>query len=442
MNIIKGFYSMPSLSDNGADGVIAQFGEMSTHVKTFTRDMKNFANPTKYPGVELVTTKSINDNGGSMTPPAGVQDTLLALGNWIFNQYVAGTIPTNVNKGLFIQSIRDELPTLTNVTINEIMLGNTAGKNMPDNIAFTITVGSVAYGCKFWFADSRMRTQYDDYQIFIIPPIPNIQELAGSVTAVQNLLSNVSPGDILRKTQDITAKHPATNTSVIPLTWHDQNNAAVTLKTEWYAVVYGDAGLDLDALKNAIRDEINRVSATTKWNLIYPELYSENEFVVIPLWENVAQPANAATADNFASYARIGALAEVLTSRLPTGYGQMTTLPTYIAANGYIFSAQFRTLMALILGNPSNAGNVYNIEQQYKDYRNLNTDNPDFIRLEPETREWILKLNEALEVARGLLPSDAVPTGFNKVIRGSRLYVTFEMHGFFYLVLTKNSYSV
>ena len=122
MNIIKGFYSMPSLSDNGADGVIAQFGEMSTHVKTFTRDMKNFANPTKYPGVELITTKSINDNGGSMTPPAGVQDTLLALGNWIFNQYVAGTIPTNVNKGLFIQSIRDELPTLTNVTINEIML--------------------------------------------------------------------------------------------------------------------------------------------------------------------------------------------------------------------------------------------------------------------------------------------------------------------------------
>jgi hypothetical protein len=433
---------MPSLSDNGADGVIAQFGEMSTTVKTFTRDMKNYANPVKYPGVELITTKSINDNGGSMTPPPDIQDTLLALGNWIFNQYTAGTIPTNINKGLFIQSIKDELPQLDNIVIHEIILGNTAGKNMPDNISFTMLYNTTEYSCKFWFSDSRMRTQYDDYQIFIIPPIANIEELNGSVSTVRNLLDNVTPGDIIRRSQDIQSKFPATNTTVLTLTWHDQNNPAVTLKTDWYAVVYGQAGLDLDALKNAVRDEINRTSSETKWNIIYPELYSENEFVVVPMWDNIAQPENAASADAYASYARFGELSDTLSARLPVGYGQMTTLSTFIAQNAYIFSAQYRTVMALIIGNPSNAGNVYNIEQQYKDYRNLNTDSPDFIRMEPTTREWAVKINDALEIARTLLPSDAAPTGYTKLQRGSRLFLTFEMHGFYYLVLTKYSYNL
>lgn len=433
---------MPSLSDNGADGVIAQFGEMSTYVKTFTRDMKNYANPASYPGVELITTKSINDNGGSMTPPTDVQNVLLALGNWIFNQYNASAIPTNINKGLFIQSIKDEIPQLTSVSINEIILGNIAGKNMPDNISFTVTHNQIEYNCKFWFSDSRMRTQYEDYQIFVIPPIANIEELTGSVTVVENLLDNVSTGDVVRRLQDIQVKHPATSTPVLTLTWHDQNNPAVTLKTDWYAVVYGQAGLDLDALKNAIRDEINRTSANTKWNVIYPELYSENEFVVVPMWDNVAQPENAASADAYASYARFGELSDILSARLPVGYGQMTTLASYIANNGYIFAAQYRTLLALIIGNPSNAGNIFNIEQQYKDYRSLNTDSSDFIRMEVTTREWVLKINEALEYARTLLPSDAVPAGYTKLMRGSRLFLTFEMHGFYYLVLTKYSYNL
>lgn len=442
MNIIKGFYKMPSLSDNGADGVIAQFGEMSTYVQTFTRDMKNFSNPVKYPGVELVTTRTINDNGGSMVPPADVEDVLLAVGNFIFNQHTRSSIPANINKGLFIQSIKDEHPQLNNIQINEILLGNNAGRNMPDNISFTIVHNAITYSCKFWFSDAKMRTQYEDYQIFVIPPIGNIEELTSSVTTVTNLLQNVSPGDIVRKIGDIISRFPATSTVTQTLTWHDPNNPTVTVKTDWFAVVYGQAGLDLDAIKNAIRDEINRSSTNTQWNVIYPELYSESEFVVVPLWANVAQPENAASADNFASYARIGELTEILTARLPVGYGQMTALNTYLAQNGYVFAAQYRTLMALIVGNPSNAGKVYNIEQQYKDYRNLNTDSPDFIRMEENTRNWAIKLNEALEIARTILPQDAAPAGFTKLIRGSRLYITFEMHGFFYLVLTKYSYNL
>lgn len=442
MNIIKGFYSMPALSDNGADGVIAQFGEMSTYTKTFTRDMKNFANPTKYPGVELVTIKSINEIGGSMTPPSSVQDTLLALGNWIYNQYVASTIPSNINKALFIQSIKDELPQLNNIAINEIILGTVASKNMPDNISFTTTYNSIEYSCKLWFSDSRMRTQCDDFQIFMIPPISNIEELTGSFSAVQNILLNTTPGDIIRRAQEIQVNNPATSVVTLSLTWHDQSNPSVTIKMDWYAVVYGQAGLDLDALKNAARDAINNVSSTTNWNVIFPELYSENEFVVIPMWNNIAQPANAASVDAYASYARVGELADILTARLPVGYAQMTSLPAFIATNGYVFSAQYRTLMALIIGNPSNAGNVFNITQQYKDYRNLNTDSADFIRMEPTTRDWALKINEALEYARTILPSDAAPTGYTKLMRGSRLYLTFELHGFFYLVLTKYSYDL
>ena len=62
--------------------------------------------------------------------------------------------------------------------------------------------------------------------------------------------------------------------------------------------------------------------------------------------------------------------------------------------------------------------------------------------MEASTRDWAIKVNEALEIARTILPSDAAPTGFTKLLRGSRLFITFEMHGFYYLVLTKYSYNV
>lgn len=442
MSTIKGFYSMPALANNGPDGVIAQFGEMSTYAKTFTRDEKNYSKPDRFPGVELITTKSINTIGGSMTPPDSSVNILLAIGNWIYNQHVAGTIPTNVNKGLFIQAVKDEHPQISDVLIGEIIAGTTVGRNMPDYISFNLTDNATVYTCKFWFSDTKFRQQYDDYTIFVIPPIANIDELEGAASTVGTLLSNVTPASIIERVSLITGKFPATKTTSQRLTWHDPSNAAVTISTDWYIVCYGEGATDLDAIKNAIRDEIARSSTKENWNIIYPELYSENEFVIVPLWANIAQPENAAAADLFSSYAQVGSLANILRTRIPTGYGQMTSIDTFINENGYIFASEYRTLMALILGNPSNAGSIFNIKQQYKDYMSLTTTSPDFIRMEETTRTWVVKVNDALEIARTLLPSDALPSGYTRVTRGSRTYLTFEMHGFFYLVLTKETYNI
>lgn len=442
MPSIKGFYSMPALANNGPDGVISQFGEMSTYAKTFTRDEKNYSKPDRYPGVELITTKAEQDAGGSLTLPDGIVNILLSLGNWMYNQHVAGNIPVNINKNLFMQAIMAEHPQITKLVVGEIINGTNVGRNMPDYISFTLIENAINYDFKIWFSDSKFRTQYDEYTILIIPPVNNINDLDAPSSTVGTLLNNVQPHTVVNQISTLTGKFPPTKISTQQLTWHDPNNVGVTISTNWYLISYGEGGTDLDAIKNAIRDYIASVSSKENWNKIYPELYSENEFVIVPMWDNISQPENAANTDLFASYANIGDMSTILRTRVPAGYAQMTNINNFINSYGYIFASEYRTLMSLIIGNPSNAGGVYSIKQLYPDYMSLNTTSPDFIRMEETTREWVIKINEALEIARTMLPSDALPASYTRVIRGSRIYLTFELHGFFYLILTKDSYPI
>src|SRR5690606_6449334 len=187
MYILKGFMSMPSLA-NDSKNKTAAFGEFSTYSQTFTRDIRNYAVSTQ-PDVELFVTRCIDELETRINPSASFRTSVLAFGQWVYQQHIAGSIPPNRNKPAFIRSITDQFPYMSGVVIGEILEDKvTAGRNCPDFVQFKMLDGINQYQLTIWFSDSAFRKQYDETEIFIIPPVENIAGLINTKLNVNNLI--------------------------------------------------------------------------------------------------------------------------------------------------------------------------------------------------------------------------------------------------------------
>lgn len=432
---------MPSLALDGKDKV-ADFGEFSTYAQTFTRDIRNYAISAQ-PDVELFVLKCIDELESRATPSATFRSTLLAFGQWIFNQHVTAAIPENRNKSAFILSISSQFPQMSGISIGEITeSSSTAGRFCPDYVQFKLADGINQYQVTLWFSDKYFRTQYDEYEIFIIPPVENIAGLVNSKTNVETLMRTQSQSWAITRIQEISGTLPHTALLPFELTWHDPNDFNAVLTTVWTAVIYGAAGFDVEAVKDKIREYIADNSTYQNWNTIYPALYAETEFVFIPMWDQLALQANAMQVGIYSSMIKVATLTDYTKTFLPSGYSQSgTDIDTYL--KGHLFSgvASYRSLAFTCLGNPNNKDDLTDIQDLFPDVNfALDSLSNDYGRMTVETQDLCTKFNAALDVAREFNPNDALEIGYSRMVRRGMYFLSFTYMDFNYVILTKYSF--
>ncbi len=440
MNTIKGFISIGAITDN-AVGQTAIFGELSDLSRTYSRTKKEYVDAANYPNVRLDSFLTVNGAGSDYSPTTIVTGHILSVANWIYGQHQASTIPSNANKTVFINSLSTQFPDMTNIVINEILNGSPSTKRMPDFVEWHYDDSGVDTLIKIWFSDTRFRSQYvDDYEIFVVPPITPINQLNNTQATVNALLATVTNASIFNAVTTIQGSNPATAVSSYVLTWNDPGAGVGTLSTEWTIVSYGIGGQDTENIKNAIREYISANSVLTVWPDIYPSLYAENEFTIIPLWNDTAVPEAGLDVELYRGAVHSGSLASIATARIPPAYSQSVVISSFLNTNMAIASTAFRSLSVLAVGNPNNINGDFNFIDKYPDYLTAITSSPDWLRMSLNTRNFITQLNDALEKAITLTNISAVPVGYTRVIKNSKVYLSFIYQGFTYLVLSKNSY--
>lgn len=439
MNSIKGFSKLPGLANN-ADGQTAQFGELSYLSGTYSRHQTNHVLPSLYPGVELVVFSAKNDSNTMFSPSTGVIQHILSIMGWVYDQHNASAIPSNINKSAFISSLTVEFPSMTNVEINEILNGTPSTKRMPDYIKWRYNDGGLIIENKIWFCDERFQAQYDEYEILIVPPVDNINTLNASSASVGLQIAAVSPSEML---QDMNVLMDAFPTRVIahPLTWTDPNNPGATITTYWYLALYGPSAADVDNIKNEIREYIGLHSSLSVWPTIYPSLYSDNEYVIIPLWEDLALEATGLDPALFRTLVKVGKLKSVATAMIPQTYAQSVNISTYLNSYLFVGSAYYRSMCILGVGNPNNVGGDFDLQAKYSDYMVVAPSSGDFARMSANTQAFVNALNAALDKAKDLTATSAVPVGYTRAVRNGRVFLAFVLSGFTYLVLSQLSYS-
>lgn len=440
MNTIKGFISNPTLADNTA-GQVALFGELSAYANTFSRTRQQYANNTIASGLELITFTSKNDLGVTITLSVGVRNHILEVCNWVYGQYGASAIPPNSSKLAFINALTTQFPTMSAVGINEILNGSPSTKRLPDQIYWHFDDGGTDTQIRIWFADSRFRTQYDDYEILVIPPLTPIDDLNNPLTTVNLLLNNVTTTQIINQANTLASGIPYTTLHTFDVIWNDLTVPNATLTTRWSLVIYGAAGLDNDAIKSAIREYISDNSTLTVWSSIYPSLYAENEFCIIPMWSDIASPQNGLDPTLYRSAVRAGKLITVSSSLVPNTYSQSVSIVSFMNSNLFVGTAVYRSLAFTVIGNPNNVGGQYNFGTKYPDYMAIPTTHADFARMSTITQNFVIKLNDALDKARDLTSISSVPVGYTRAIRNGKVYLSFDYLGITYLVLASASYS-
>lgn len=440
MNNIKGFINIPTLANN-APGQTAIFGELSTNSSTFSRYKSNYANPSLYPGVELVGFTTKNNVGSQITLTSTISNHILSVASWVLAQYNASAVPTNANKNLFISQLETQFPDMTDISINEIMAG-TVTQRMPDYIDWLFNDGATDNRIKIWFADSRFQSQYDDYEIMVIPPVGLLDNLNNPSATVAGFLAAFTHTHFVNAIATATGNLPYTLLTTLTLVWHDPTLPNATLNTTWGVVIYGSAGNDTDKIKATIRAYIAANSALTVWSTLYPTLYAENEFIIIPQWNSIASPESGLDVALYSPTLKVSELLSMAPSLLPSSYATAVVLTSYIMDNLIVSSAFWRSIGFLAIGNPGNVGSVFSLKQKFPDYMNVLTTSPDWGRMTLTTRNFIIALNAALEQALTLTEVSPVPVGYTRVMINNRVHLGFNYDGFTYLVLAKVSFPV
>lgn len=449
MDIIQGFAKNAELADN-ATGIVAPFGELSPVSLTFSRNIKNYANSAKYPGVEFISFKTINDQNVNIEINSFVANTIVSLGYWTYKQSTAGLIPANAQKATFISYIDDEFSNLvnsyglktklTNIDVGEILDTPVAGRRLPDYIAFTITDDTKVSNVKLWFNDNRFQTQYMYYEMEVIPPVGVLDLLNGTTVDVSNLINSTTKTQVINQINSITQDNRGTYLYPINLIWHNPNNPTSTLNTEWFVIIYGNAGIDNDAVKDAIRTYIATNSGIKNWTSIYPDLYSESEFVIIPFWDQLATVNNGYDEGLYRSAITKAQLTNIEKKQIPVSYNTVSDFESYKMQNLITASTTYRSLMFMSLGNPNNIKGTFNLLMLFPDYMDIPTNSPDFNRMSNTTQNFCLKLNEALHKCFEYSKSKATPLGYSLATKSNREYLGFDFNGFKFFVMTRVGY--
>lgn len=441
MKIIQGFVVIPTLADN-AVGQIAQFGEFSEHAQTYTKDLRHLSNPDIYPHVEIATVKAINEQSQNITIPVKVSGYMLQVAHWLYTQFDNGSIPLPNSKSVLENAVSSEFNFAKTVRIGEIMSTKQPSKRLIDYIRFDCVDGGDTHRVTLWFNDSRFRIQYNYYDIIVIPPVDDIDRLTQDLPSVAVAIQSTSIDSVVAKIGYHTRENKPTNIVPFNLTYHDPTDSSnqSLLQTTWTLMLYGSMAEDTESMKSAIRDYLSDNSNYDKWHVVFPDLYSTNEFIIIPFWGARATIEDSFDVGLYRTLISNDDL-KVETSRVvPSSYKVGKNSSQYLSANTLVGSVFYRTMIFMSIGSPSNSNSINKLTDLFPDYMALSTESPDFSRMSIDTQDFVLKLNDCFNKARLYTPNEKFPDGFTRATKGSRVYIGFDCLGYTFYVLTREGY--
>lgn len=440
MNTLNAFVSIPALADNAIDK-IGIFGELSVKSSTYTKDMRNYVDKSAYPGIELVTFAITDETSTPIpNPPEDLTNTSLSVSNFLYTQYSNNAIPLATSKATLVTAVTSEFPKIRNVRIGDILNSGLPGKRLIDYIRYDTTIDNEIWRVTLWFSDAKFRLQYPLYEIVVIPPLGDISRLIDTPANVIEALESITIDYTINRMAAITNEHPSTTVYTHTLRWHDPAGGSGRANTKWTVVIYGAAGNDLDLIKDAIRRYLSANSTSTKWPIIFPDLYSENEFLLMPLWGMLATPTDGYDDGLYSSLINASDIDQQANRLIPASFMGIVNLAELKEKYLGLMATTYRGIMVMNMGNPNNVGANVVFKNMYPDYMAVSSDRSDFARMSSKTQEFVLKFLATLELARNYTLNSTLPSGYSKATKANREYVGFDYEGFTYYVLTRIGY--
>lgn len=427
---VLGFMSISNLIDN-TPGVIAKIGELSTWSRTYSKTKGEYFDVAR-PDFSLVSFSTTDqDTGNDVTLTAA--ESALAIDVFYKCYVYATTNPLPLDPEDFRNSIQAELyETIQNLEFGA--LETASAVTMPVWVSFQ-TKGAINNTYHIWAADQTFRSEYPDYDITIIDPIPNLSDFAGNWQNAVNKLEEWPFNKLLAKAQVDKAGNPETYTLSFQYDFVNRINPTQKIPVTWIALVYGESGNSEDAVKDAIIDKL--VTETgypeSSWEPIFPELFKRTEFIMYPRWDLLSIP-NVSTLTSL--YSPFVDADEAISKAIDwTPFYPRV----FIEENVTVFPVTYKSVSVVSVNGMNNLDEQKTLYSVWKDYICVDTSSPDFQRMTPATQNWVHFMVRLVSEAETASYNSAVSQGFRRVKRGNLTYLSGNFNKANYLVVLRKS---
>lgn len=435
MYSLKGFVVIDSFQDNSV-GNVAPLGELSTHSRTYSREIGKYTDES-FPGISMESFSSKYSDIGIIRVESAYVNASLTVANWVYQESIAGRL--NDNRNDFLTAFTNQFSSVGEGFSCGPMV--TDGSHwMPEYVIWSVRQSvegiTSANEVRLWFSDQAFRNQYDEYEILVVPPVKNLDDLFGNTDSVRPLLEAQNVSSIFNRVEELSGGDPYTFLRTETYTWYDPHNEGSTLPTDWTVVIYGQAGDNVDFIRNALTEYVleNSERDREEWLAILPELFRVTEFIIAPLWTQYSIPNQTLQTGIYRPSGRVKHLTG-LAREACVGYPDAHVEDALEYVN-----VLYKSLGLLIVGGPENIGGVTRFSQHIKDYILVPTTSNDFNRMSPSTQDWIILLHELLKEAESAQEFTSLPPGMSSLKRGNTLYVAARRNNVNYLVTAKSNY--
>jgi hypothetical protein len=433
MYTLKGFITVDGLA-NSLPQSVAPIGEISSLSLTFAQGVGEYSGLPQPYTLRSFTSKTAS---GAQPVPSSLLTQIFAIVTWAFQLQQSQT--PAVSSTAFNAAMTAQFgSTATSIGVGNMI--NNGSFPFPEFISFvnpTLVTNDPAAGgaVKLWFADASFQSQYDDYTITVVPPLPNLNTFMGGAIAVKAALSSYTQGQWLNAIQ--TAKGIYPETEVISQSYDYVNPLDVTDQTTtyWGIIIYGAAGNNVDAIRQAVQDYIaaNSTYPEANWRVIFPEIYTSTEFLMFPRWNDYAIPNLILTQGGYSAIVSMNKQLTYLKTILPD------VADGFIDAHTSLIPTNYKSVEVLVLPSTTNATPDLDILNIFPDLMNVPTTDTLFNLMAAKTRGWVSLILEMLIVAEQATVQSTLPAGMSTAIRDNILFVASEYAGITYLIATKGS---
>lgn len=426
MYSLRAFIQIPALLSN-QPGVVSPIGELSAKSKTFSREVGIYR-VDDYPNTMLHSFSSVLDD--QLVPvDYMVASAVLQVADFLYLRSIDGTLSDDR------AACQQLLLTQFGTTVQFGLVGRMVTNGtywLPETLTITL-IGQGENEIRLWFADAAFRGQYDLYEIVVVPPVPNLDDLHGQRAVVLSMLSQLTITDHVAKVQQLTATQPQTLLDSTNYDWVDKNDPTVKHPTPWTVIIYGNAGNNQDLIREALVAYIlaNSQWPRSEWEKIYPDLFLPLEFYLTPLWDRY-------------SLSNMLTIAGVHSPTVPWRECMRYALGTFhnetfqhCSEWTAISQSTYKSLSFVSIGNSRNRNGVFGFEALWPDYAALPSTNGDFARMSLKTQQFSMLLTELLIVAETVTATSEIPQGYSRVKRGNYSYLAKSFDKVQYLVWLK-----
>jgi len=420
-HVIKSFCTINTMLD-GTLGNTAPLGELSPYSRTFSTRKTEIADPL-YESVS-VTIFSCQEANVDVSLPINVDGHLLGLMEDIVTNFTSA-IP-------FEDQLASRHPELTLISMGPLV--SYSGKTYPGSFSYETNISGEPIISTIWLADAVFRDEYDEYEIRVVPPIPNVADLQNDYTTVLDLVTAYGVPEQIAAQEAARGSDPATKIATLELNWVDSDTGN-TLALTWVLVTFGPKGLvyenQIEAIRQYLLDETGQIPE--QWADTFPDLIISISLTFIPLWDKIALRSSGSVqyvhSPVFGKADIDAAVAKRFTNSITDD----------LADKILALTIGYKSLSMVVFPDGSNA-TLDAFTDIYPDYAIIPINDININRISANTRDAMAAIEAAVRLAEEDTGTQTLPAGTQREIIEGRTYLIYTVNGIKHRVMTSASY--